>query len=715
MTSSGITKYQCCDKCSGHLWQAKNWDDSICSMRRIVMPLCTGRLRNHLSFATVGLGSMMGMVLLSATGCQSMQGNSPDGVKAVEITSIRREIEIEARVRDQEQKSKVGAGKLSSHEQIFQEGIRLETEGSVYHPNLMEFSLAGLFGLIQSDFESDTEIRHRTSSDNGDVLEFDFEGDFLKKKPYPGTVYARQYERLEPRPFLSSLRTTTQNYGFVWEYVDAKMPTTLQFDSTHVKLDPLDPNEDTGEQKNTNLRFDTAYHFNDNNVLSFTYERRSVSEEPFSLQYDSDDFTLGHRLDFGPQHKHRLDSELEYFNQVGTFDIERTRWRETLRLTHSEMLRSWYQWELMDRTQGFQAGVPPIHEKSYQLSGTVEHDLYESLVSQLFGFGQFQDYQSGLEITRYGIQPSFDYRKKNPWGILLADYQFRAQTEDRRGAGQYFEVINERITFRDPENPTLTNTNVLVGTIFITAEDRTTLYRAGDDYRVNRVGDRIEIERIPTGRILDGQTVEVDYQWIVAGDLTLDTLNHNFQIRQNFDMGLQPYYRFRKQDQDLSPADATGVVPENITANIVGTEFRRGPVRLLGEYEDHESNINPFEAIRLAGDITHRFHRDATSRLRIRWTDIDRTGDSPRETKLFTAEVRHRQQIGEYLTLEGAVLYRTEDDSLSGSDQGIDTDFSLEWIIRETQLRVTYEYGRYEDDFAENKNQSLYVQFRRRF
>ena len=650
-----------------------------------------------------------------ATGCQSTRSPTPEGVKGIEITSVRRQLEMTARLRDQEQTSKVGAGSTSSKESIFEEGVRIETEGSVYHPNFMEFSLAGLFGLLQEDFESDYDGRRQTSSDDGDILEFDFEGHFLKKKPYPGTVYARQYRRLDPRPFLSSLQTTTQTYGFVWQYVDDKMPTSLQFDSTQVDLDPLDPDEETGEQDNTTLRFETGYRFDDHNVLSFIYDRRTVSEKPFDLEYDSDELTLGHRLDFGPQHRHRLDSDLIYFDQRGSFDIERFRWREILRLTHSETLRSWYQFELMDRNQGTLSGVPPIQETSYLLSGTVEHKLYESLVSELFAYGQIQDYESGLEISRLGIQPSLDYRKTNPWGILLANYLFRAQTEEREGSGQDFEVINERLTFHDPEPAVLSNTNVVIGSIFITAEDRTTLYRAGEDYRVSVVGDRVEIERVPTGRILDGQTVEVDYTWEVSGDLTLDTLTHNFQIRQNFDMGLQPYYRLRKQDQDVTPKDSTGVVTEDITANIVGTEYRRGPIRLLAEYEDHDSTITPFEAIRLSGVYTHRFKRDATARLRMRWVDIDRGGDVPRQTEFFTVEASHSQRIGEHLTLEGTVLYRTEDDSLSGSDEGVDVDLSLEWIIRETELRVTYEWGQFEDDFAENRNQMLYVQFRRRF
>ncbi len=671
----------------------------LCHRRRIAISyLVSGSV-------AVGLGG----------GCQAPQGVGRDGVRALDITSVRRRLEFTARARDQEQTSKTGAGDTKTKERLFEENVRIETEGSVYHPNFMEFTLAGLFGLLQEDFESDFDGQRRTSGDDGDVLEFDFEGHFLKKKPYPGMVYARRHRTLEPRPFLSSMETTTTNYGFAWQYVDAKTPTSLQFDSTTVELNPLDDREEEGRQENSSLRFDTSYVFSEYNVLSFTYDRRSVSEQPFDLEYDSDELTLKHKLDFGERHKHRLDSELQYFNQQGTFDIRRTRWRETLRLTHTETLKSWYQLEVLDRTQGSLSGVPPIKEISYLASGTLEHQLYESLVSQLYLFGQLQDYEDGLTITRWGVQPSLDYRKKNPWGVLLANYQFRVQTEEREGASRSFEITDERATFQDPEPVVLSNTNVVVSSIFITAEDRQTLYRSGEDYRVRTVGDRVEIERVPTGRILDGQTVLIDYVWELGGDLTLDTVNHNFGIRQDFAFGLSPYYRLRNQDQEITPEDATGVQAEDITAHTYGTEYRRGPIRLLAEFEDHESTISPFEATRLSADFTQRLGRQGTGRLRARWVDIDRFGNQTRQTKFFTVEGRYRQRVGEYLTLEGAVLYRTEDDSLSGDDEGVDVDLALEWLIRETELRVTYEWGRFEDDFAENRNQTLFVQFRRRF
>lgn len=668
--------------------------------------------RSYMSYRTYF--SVAAAMVVWIGGCQTAPSGG-QGVRNLAVTDIRGRLEYLARVREQKQESKVGAGNTSFKESIFEENLKLETEGSVYHPNFLEYTLAGLFGLQQSDFESTYGERQRSSGDNGDVLEFDFEGQFLKKKSYPGTVYARRYRSLTPRPFLSSLQTTTTNYGFVWQYVDPKTPTSLQFNSIDVQLEPLDTQEKPSRQKNTDLRFETAYKFSEQNELTFTYDRRSVEEEPFNLAYASDDLTLGHRLDFGDRHQHRLDSALNLFDQKGTFNIERIRLREILRLSHSETLRSWYQFEFLDRTQGSLAGVPPIGEQSTYLSGTVEHKLYESLISQFLAFVQQQDYDSGLEIFRWGMQPSFDYRKKNPWGVLLANYNVRVQREDRNGGTLDMEVTDEARVFQDPEPITLNNPNIVTSSIFITAEDRTTTYQQGRDYRVRQVGDFVEIERVPTGQIQDGQTVLVDYVFVLGGDFTLDTLTHNFGLRQNFAFGLSPYYRLRKQDQQLTPVDATGITPEDITAHTIGAEFERGPLRATAEFEDHASTIIPFKATRLSADLTHKFDSGGTARLKTRWSDVTRTAPQNRETKFFTVEGRYRHNLTKALTVEGAVLYRTQQDTLSVDNKGVDVDLVLEWMYRQTEVRVTYELGRFEDDFAKNRNSYLFVQIRRRF
>ncbi len=675
----------------------------------------TGHTRNFTGYLLTSMWLVVPLLSGSA-GCRTAGPKRPGGTETVHLENFGGYLEFLARQRDREQESKVGAGRSTSKETILEERLKMEVDGYVYHPNFLEFTLGGLFGLLQSEFDDTFGERRETSSDSGTVLEFDLNGHFFRKKAYPGSVFARRYQGIEPRPFLSSLRTTTTNLGLTWQYVDEKMPTNVQFSYTDVDIDPLGSTDEAGGQrKNTLFRFDTQYRFSDHNVLSFLYNRESVEERPFPLDFDTDEITLSHRLDFGDNHQYRLESELNYFDQAGTFNIERLRWREVLRLTHNEKLKSWYVFEAMERTQGSLAGVPPIDETSLYLSGTVEHELYDSLITQLFGFIQTQDFQQGAQIDRASAQLSFDYRKKNRWGKLLANYRVRLQTEDRTGADILGEVVDARHTFRDPEPIVLNELSINTGSIIITTEEKLTVLRPVRDYLVRRVGDQVEIERVPSGHILDGQTVLISYVFDIGGDFSLDTITHNFFLRQDFDFGLSPYYRLRWQDQTLSPAEATGAIAEDITGHVLGLEYRRGSLRLVAELEDYESNIRPFQAIRLTADYTHRFKTGTTGVFKARWSDYDYDPPNERETSFWTLEGRCRHPIMRNMSIEAAVLYRNEEDSLTGSEEGVDFDLSFEWLIRQTELRVTYEYGVLEDAFSDNQHSTLFVQVRRKF
>lgn len=653
--------------------------------------------------------------VVTVGGCQSAAPAQRRGVRNVHFERLDGYVEYNYRRRAREKDSKVGAGSLDSKEHIHEEIIQLETEGYVYHPNFLEFTLAGLFGLTQQDFYENADGRVRDSSDDGDILEFDFSGLFFKRKSYPGTVFARRYRDLQPRPFQSSLETTTTSYGFTWQYVDLKMPTSIQFSDTDIKLEPLDRSEGDSRHQNTEFRFSTAYKFTLDNTLSFRYEYRSEKEEPIELDFDSHEVTLTHNFYFGDRKQYQLESELNYFNQSGTFNVERFRWREIFRIGHTENLESWYRFELLDRTQGSLAGVEPIEERAYLITGNLEHRLFDSLTSTFSGYAQDQEFGSGLTVRRYGAQANFDYNKYNRWGRLRANYRARYQREKRRGTDQNVEAVDERRTFIDPDPVQLTNPNVIQSSIFVTSDDRTTIYQRGRDYIVREVGDFTELERMPTGLIANGQTVLIDYTWRITGDLILRTINRDFGIRQDFDFGLSPYYRLRWQDQDLEPESAAGVTPDDITAHLVGTEFRRGPIRLVAEYEDQDSTVTPFRATRVSADWRQRFKNRTTTTIKARWSEVKNLEPNERNVRFFTIEGRYRQDIGTTLSLEGAVLYRNQQDSLAGDDEGIDVDLELEWRVRETELRVLYEWSTFDGEFAENEASAIYVHVRRRF
>ena len=87
------------------------------------------------------------------------------GGSNVQFTDWGGYLEFIARHREQDQESKVGAGEQSSKETIFEERLQLETEGFVYHPNFLEFWLAGLFGLtVASDFPFASRLANRAAT-----------------------------------------------------------------------------------------------------------------------------------------------------------------------------------------------------------------------------------------------------------------------------------------------------------------------------------------------------------------------------------------------------------------------------------------------------------------------------------------------------------------------------------------------------------------------
>lgn len=661
---------------------------------------------------------MLGVVgIAGLTGCRS-QPAAAYGVKTLSLTDFAAHADIVTRWRDRDFESKVSQSRTESEETIFEESVTLETGGSLFHPNLFEFGLAGVFGLVQEEFEEVVDGRKRDDTNSGELLEFDFTGRLFKTRDYPMTVFARRHRGIIPRPFVPSLETTTSTYGFTWQYVSEKIPTSLQFNYTDAKLEPFSlagSREDEGRQKNTELRFETEYIFSDRHSLSLVYDHKSVEEDPFDIDYDSDEVTLTHRLEFGTRRQHSLRSEFNYVDQRGTIDFERTRLREELRLEHSDSLRSEIRFEAVDRSRGLPGrDVPRVDETSYMLSGRLRHQLFDSQITRLRLFVHEQEFEPDLNITRWGGQFDIDYRKTNRWGVLHSHYGFRAERNDNDGESRRLDVIDETHTFRDPDPSVLNNDNVIEGSIMVKSQDRVTIYQRGADYAIRTVGTRTEIERIPFGRIADGDTVFVDYMFDIGGNFELDTIGHSFDIREDFDIGLTPYYSFEWQDQSLSPRDATGALAEDITAHLVGVEFQKGSLNLFAEYEDHDSNINPFVSTRLGASYTHRFKSGATTSLRTRWTDTELGPPTRRDITLFTAEARHRHPITPNLTVEGSVLYRDGEDSLSADTDGVDVSLAAEWYYRATELRLSLEHSEFDDEFTESDSTTLFVHLKRR-
>ncbi|MGB2987856.1 MAG: hypothetical protein WBE26_18465 [Phycisphaerae bacterium] len=300
-------------------------------------------------------------------------------------------------------------------------------------------------------------------------------------------------------------------------------------------------------------------------------------------------------------------------------------------------------------------------------------------------------------------------------GLVATAYRVRMEQADHSGEVQPVEIIDEAHIFQDPEPITLNNPRIRLGSIVVKGDDRVTLYQPERDYTVHRIGNRVEIRRVVTGWIPDQQRIYIDYIYSLGGSFGLDTLSQNFGIRQDFDIGLVPYYRFEWQDQTVSPAEVTEILPEDITAHIVGLEYQRRWLRLTAEYEDRDSTIDSFEKTRLGAILHHRYKSGATGNLHAHWSDTDHHMPTKRNVRLTTIQGQYRHPITANLDVEGSLLYRIGEDSLSGDDDGIDLSLSVDWSIRQVEVKIMLDLSQYEDDFARNESSALYVQVRRSF
>ena len=664
--------------------------------------------RSAIAFVVVAM-------LILLCGCRSARRRGTP-IKNFAVTDVRAQMQFELQVREEKRDAPGTADDEEISETILEESLKLDVDGYVYHPNFLEFAAGMVLGLRHYDFGQTIAGRASDDRKDGSILEYDLTGTLFRKKAYPLTFFARRGRSLDPRPFRSSIETTTQSVGVTWRYASKKTPALLRFSNTQVEFDPfLLAGEVAGRREDTNLRLDASYIISDHNKLRFVYDHRRIAEEPFDIDYTTDEIILSHRLGFGPKHRHRLDSEVYYTKQRGTFDSDSLRWVQTLSLQHTDDLRTWYQLEYNDRSQGSVSNIPTVNEKSHRFVGLLEHKLYESLVSQFTVRYQNQDFDSGLTIERFGGDARFDYRKKNPWGRLRMNLGIRHDRVERSRGDIAFEAIDERHIFTD-EPIVLREQNIVLGSIRILREDRTQQYQPGRDYRVRFLGTRTEIERVFTGRIRAGETVLLTYRFGVVGAMDIEAFGVTFGARQELNSGITPYYAYRKQNQTVTARrDTGGFIPEDIRSHVVGVEYRNQALRLIAEYEDHDSTRSPYVSKRISANYSRRLASGATLGLSARWSDVQFRGIGPRSTERFIAEASYRHSITRDLTFDGAVMYLDQSDTFSGNDKGVDVDLSLEWFVRQTEFRIGYTFGTFRNDFADQKSTMLTVQIRRQF
>jgi hypothetical protein len=641
------------------------------------------------------------------TGCSVSVGGKQRPL--VRHDRIKAELEAVAERRTDEQGT--SENKRESTTKVFEERIRLKTEGDVYHPDFLLYSGAVGLGLAQQSIDSDDESgRHSETLDDYSVF-----AQLLRGKIYPTTFYASKSEELISRQFLGALRTERKNRGASLSLRPEDWAMTFQYTASQTGQDGLSSfARDFFQRDDERFRYSLSHDFSELSHLSFDFDRTEVSQRSVgaSIETDTDRYTMLHDLIFGGEEQHRLDSFLSYVDQAGSFDFENLQLEERLRLRHTGSFLTNYELRFTDSNR------QAIRNKEVRGQGGFEHRLYESLVTTANVFASETDLDTQGDLTQRGGTFALNYRKNNPWGTLFATYTAGLTESEQSGGAGTGIVIDESHTFTDPLPITLNRVNIDTSSIVVTDNTGLNTYTLGDDYTITETNGRIQLNMTTLGiappNVSDGQEILVDYNFFIEPEREEDTVRHNFTIRERFKNGLSVYYAHRRQDEDVS-STITEITPDEFRVNTVGTDYLNKGLFLQAEYSEEESTQIPSTSKKLQGKYSWPISTNTNVSFRVlnHWLDFGEP--DKRDVELFKSGAEIFSRLTKECSTSTRADYRDEDDTRFGTTRGFQFNYELQYNFRQLSISTGVEFNLLNRRNDEIDGSFIYIKLKRFF
>ncbi|MHC4366133.1 MAG: hypothetical protein ACYSW8_00795 [Planctomycetota bacterium] len=601
-----------------------------------------------------------------------------------------------------------GSMRRENENTAFTEKLTLETEGDVYHKNLLTYTAALALGLRQhiSDFDGDTD------KGSGTLNEYNLSGRLLRTQPYPMRFYLGKSEQFIPRLFTSTLRSERRSAGgTLWLRLE-DWPMQFQYGESQTNQRGLGSRDlDRYVRENESFSYSLDHAFSKFSNLSFDFERDDVTQERLGSVFHrkEDRYDLRHDLLFGDDKQHQFGSYFNFLDQSGDSELEQLRWQERLRLRHSDIFQTYYGF-VFDESER-----PTFKNDRTQFDGGFTYRLFQSLVTTGNIYTSQANLNDDVEVTREGYKLGFDYRKKNPWGTFLANYTVGSLNLEQEGGSTLVNVVDERHPFviTGSLRIQLDRTNVDASSIVVMDSGRTKIYT---DYTVSQNNGITEILIIPGGDITtDGnQTLSIDYDFFTDPERDEEASTQSLMVRERFHNGLSLYYEYRSRDERLRSAD-TDIVPNEFEINTFGTDYINKGLRLLGEYSRNKSTRIPSRSKRLEASYAWRLNPDTKVNVYASNSWIDYMGTNPYDITLLTFGAAASSRLTDNYSIFGNIDYRNEDDTRQGTTEGFQSALELRYDLRQLSIRTGVEFNSLDRFGRETDNTFLYLRLKRIF
>ncbi|MCG3125859.1 MAG: hypothetical protein CHACPFDD_00686 [Phycisphaerae bacterium] len=565
----------------------------------------------------------------------------------------------------------------------FEETVGAHGEGTLVDERFATYRFDVRTGWHQDYYHETRAGLDRRDSPDGFLLQYDTRLTLLPAGKVTIDVLASQLDDRVSRPFLPSLDRRRERYGASLLFNDRVLPMRLSFEDTFESLDGTSRQRYEDEQRGAReLRYEATWQPTQYHSLRLDYEYNDRREQ-FSgtdTRFDTvrNYLTLNHVVQFGSDHRSRFDTLARFQDESGDLARDMAEFAPQLRLQHTDQLATRY------RGQYLREEFEGVEHEIFRADAGLTHQPCENLGSSADLYGLRQELERGGDSNEWGAIGSLWFNRDNSLGRFSSTATYTHTHSRADDSGSNGVVMGESVTLKDPLPVFLARTDVVPISILVTDGTRRVTYFPVRDYVITRVGRYTSIRRVPTGRIVDNQTVLVSYTYRTSQGLELNRDRVDVRVEQRFTSGWTPYYAGSIQDEDIDRTRFRTFEPRRVNRHRAGLAYRQPRWSASSEYEFNDDSIDPYQGLHLNADCT--FFEDGQQSLggttRFSFLNFEGTNDlGARTTSLFDAGLTYRYALAPRIEAVATGLYRYEDDELYGITHGVDVSASLNWRI----------------------------------
>lgn len=595
-------------------------------------------------------------------------------VKLFDFTRFSGSLNLMYQMIDEKEESSEVVFRDSSR-RFLEGGITLVTRGSVYHPNLLSFSVnLNIAGhRSKNTYFSDASI-------NNDINDaYDVQLTFLKEKKINLQLYAKSEYTSYDRIFLERYFTTFKGAGVRVRSRLKFLPLELDVYRSRVKSESINYLERDEKSDHVDLKIPILRKKKSRSI--FFLRSRDYSESHFNVNYNSLDMNLLYDLHFGPARSNRLYSMLSYKRMRGDYDL--TFFNFTLKNLHH-----FKPYLFLDTTYNF--GMDETFEfsnKKHHLTTILNYHLFESIVSQFWMGGRVEN--AGFQkVNAIKNQVYLNYKKRIPGGNLFFDYTNINEWSDYTSM-QPAITVNESYEFSYTDTVILSRPGINPQSIRVTDVHHTRVYIVGIDYQVTADNNVVTITRIPGGSIPREGKIMVQYEYLAAPDFRLKLHAYNLAFKIDFLKHFHLAYEKRVARNTIT-SDFLFPPPESYDRDIYNARFTTRFMSASYTLEYYDSNLSIYKSryLTLTGNLKlfrSLLLRANMTRSRIDFENFDYFNHF--DSYSLECNYNHSRKVSSNLMYRN-VTY-TSTDYRRGRESLI---FKFQWTFRRIVLDFYYEY-----------------------